>query len=90
MRKTWETEGQMAKRTKHFTEVICTQGAQGFVEGDIYAMGEATNNALYILTDNEDGDPVNFAVYCVGDVLLPAFGEKDWYTDRCPVFEVIK
>lgn len=51
-------------------------------------MGEATNNALYILTHDENGDPVNFAVHCVNDSLLPADGEG-WDTDNCPAFEII-
>ncbi len=88
MRVTSEYENQLGKRTKHFTEVICTNGGRGFVKGDIYAMGEATNNALYILTCDKEGDPVNFAVHCVGDELLPADGEN-WHTEKCPVFEII-
>ena len=74
---------------KHFTAVICTNGGRGFVKGDIYAMGEASNNALYILTRNEANDPVNFPVHCAGSEFLPADG-KDWYTDKCPVFEEIE
>ena len=83
MRETSEYEIQCGKRTKHFTEVICTKEGHGFKEGDIYAMGEATNNALYILTHDEKGDPVNFAVHCFGDEFLPADGEKS------PAFEII-
>ena len=89
MRATFPYEQQDCKHLKHFVEVICTNGGRGFIKGDIYAMGEATNNALYILSCDDKGDPVNFGVHCVGEgKFLPADGE-DWYTDKCPVFEII-
>ena len=70
---------------KHFTEVICTTGGQGFTEGDIYALGEATNNALYVLSMDSKGDPVNFAVHNYSEEeLRPVSGEES------PVFNVIK
>lgn len=69
---------------KHFEEVICTEGGQGFIEGDIYALGEATNNARYVLSTDSEGDPVNFAVHNYGEEeLRPASGEES------PVFYYI-
>ena len=70
-------QNMKGEKMKHFKEVMCTKGGRGFKEGDIYAMGEAWNNALYVLTTDDKGDPVNFAVHCsYGETLIPANGEE--------------
>ena len=84
MRKTSEYERQICKHTKHFTEVLCIKSGLGFIKGDIYALGEATNNGLYILGSNLMGEPINLLVHCIGDQLTPPDMGGD-----VPVFEII-
>ncbi len=76
-RMTSHYECQCAKRLRHFTEVICIKGGTGFIEGDIYAMGEATNNGLYVLSCDDKGDPVTFMVHNYTDYLGSANSDDE-------------
>ena len=70
-------------KKKHFAEVLCIKSGEGFIEGHLYAVGDAWNNSLYVLGCDECGNPINYPVHCYGEDIL----ESPEQHDDGPVFK---